>query len=233
MRCRVCDHPGLTPLWPDAGGNQWARCTACGSDTSTARYTPGMYSDAYLSDQLSATGGMDAAREQVRSLIEWFGHHAAECPNRSFLDVGCLEGGALDVAQAHGWSVHGWDCIPAAARPGCTTITPYFAAGFFPQQYSAVMCKDVLEHAPGVRAFLSELAAVTATGGLLLIQTPRPDTFPHPAGYQPAHLFVINPPALEAAVTALGFRVLDRRQWEGTETGPAGFALLARKVDGL
>ena len=233
MRCRVCDSLESAPLWPDAGGNVWTACLLCGSNTSSARYDRGVYDDAYLHTSLERTGGMEAAKAEVRNLIEWFGHHAGECPDRSFLDVGCLEGAALDVAQAHGWSVHGFDVIPAAARPGCTTIHPYFAAGLFPQQYSAVLAKDVLEHVAGPRGFLSELAAATARNGLLLIQTPRPMGVYHPHAHQKSHLFIISPLALEMAVTSLGFRVLDKRHWGATETGPAGQAILLRKVDGL
>lgn len=233
MRCRICDGNEFLPLWTDTDGYDWRSCLLCGSHVSTTQYWASSYTDEYLTVSLEHTGGMDAAREQVRSLIEWFDHHRGECPTRDFLDVGCLEGAALDVAQEHDWSVHGFDVIPAAARPGCTTIHPYFAAGLFPQQYSAVMCKDVFEHVEGPRAFLSELAAVTARNGLLMIQTPRPMAYCHPHAYQKSHLFIIAPPALELAVTALGFRVIDKRTWAGTDSGPAGQALLCRKVDGL
>ena len=92
MRCRICDSPESTPLWADTGGNIWRRCLLCGSDTSSVSYSAPHYSDEYLTSSLARTGGMDAAREQVRSLIEWFGHHKGGCPDRSFLDVGCLEG---------------------------------------------------------------------------------------------------------------------------------------------
>ncbi len=233
MRCRVCDGGELVPLWVDAGGNQWSRCALCGSDTSSGDYPAALYTDEYLTGSLARTGGMDEARSQVRSLIEWFGHYRKECGGKDFLDVGCLEGAALDEAAAHDWSVHGWDRIAAAARPGCTTITPHFAAGFFPQQYHAVLCKDVIEHAPGWRGFLAELTAVTVPNGLLLIQTPRPMDRPDPTCYQPAHLFIVAPPVLERAAVASGFTVLDRREWEGTATGPAGQAWLLRKTDGM
>lgn len=233
MRCRICDGDEFLPLWHDGDGYEWWACLLCGSHVSTARYNPAVYSDEYLTTALVHTGGMEKAKEQVRSLVEWLDHHKEGCVGHDLLDVGCLEGAMLAVGQEHGWSIHGWDKIPAAHRPGCTTITPYFAAGFFGQQFDAVTCKDVIEHVEGFRAFLSELAAVTARGGLLLIQTPRPMAHYHPHAHQKSHLFIISLPALELAVLSLGFRVLDKRHWTATETGPAGQAILLRKIDGL
>jgi hypothetical protein len=229
--CKICGVCALKYLWSDAGRNLWFRCSTCGSDSSSAAYDPTHYSDTYLADALTKTGGFEAAKEQVRSNIEWFDHYKGHCGGLDFLDVGCLEGGAMAVAADHGWRVHGWDVMEAARRDGCTTIHPHFAASLFPQVYHAVLAKDVLEHVEGWRGFLSELTAVTARNGILQIQTPRPMDWNSPTCYQPAHLFVIYPAALERAVRDLGFTVLDRRQWDGTDTGPAGQALLLRLED--
>jgi SAM-dependent methyltransferase len=216
--CRACGAGGLTPLWADYGGFQWHRCGGCGSDSSEAPYNPAIYDAGYLTGALANTGGFDAARAQVRSNIEWYAHHAP--PGRDFLDVGCLEGAGLAEAAAQGWRVHGWDCIPAAAREGCTTISPHFTAALFPRQYHAVFCKDVIEHVPGWRGFLAELAAVTAPGGLLQVQTPTPMATNHPDAYQPAHLVVLAPGVLESEARRHGLVPLDRRLWGPTEADP-------------
>jgi hypothetical protein len=229
--CRVCGSSRLAPLWKDWGGNLWRRCTACGSDSSEATYPADHYTEKYLTDSLAKTGGLDAAKEQVRSNIEWLDHYKDKCGGLDFLDVGCLEGAALMVAGEHGWRVHGFDVMPAAAQPGCTTIHPYFAASLFPQLYHAILCKDVLEHVEGWRGFMSELTAVTHRNGIVQLQTPRPMDEPSTTCYQPAHLFIIAPAELERAVRDLGFTILDRRQWDGTETGPAGQALLLQLSD--
>ena len=229
--CKVCGVSALSPLWQDTGVNQWHRCGACGSDSSEATYPQGHYTDDYLTSSLERTGGIEKAKEQVRSNIEWFGHYRDRCGGKDFIDVGCLEGAAMMVAADHGWSVHGFDVMEAARRPGCTTIHPYFAASLFPQCYDAVFCKDVLEHVEGWRGFLSELTAVTAKNGLLQLQSPRPmDTNSAPC-YQPAHLFIVSPATLERAMRDLGFTVLDKRIWDGTDTGPAGQALLLHLTD--
>jgi uncharacterized protein (DUF779 family) len=229
--CKVCGVSALTPLWKDYGGNQWHRCGACGSDSSEATYPPDHYTDEYLTSSLARTGGIEAAKEYVRSNIEWFDHHKDKCGGLDFLDVGCLEGAAMMVAAEHGWRVHGFDVIEAARQPGCSTIHPYFAASLFPQVYHAVMCREVLEHVEGWRGFLSELAAVTARNGILQLQTPRPMATNSPTCYQPAHLFIVSPAALERAVRDLGFTILDSRQWEGTDVGPAGQGWLLHLTD--
>jgi hypothetical protein len=152
--CKVCGVSALSPLWKDTGGNQWHRCGACGSDSSEATYPPDHYTDDYLVKSLERTGGIEAAKEYVRSNIEWFDHHKDKCGGLDFLDVGCLEGAAMMVAAEHGWRVHGFDVIEAARQPGCSTIHPYFAASLFPQVYHAVMCREVLEHVEGWRGFI-------------------------------------------------------------------------------
>lgn len=231
MFCRVCGVSKLRPLWKDMGGHLWRRCESCGSDSSEARYDPAMYDNGYLVESLKRTGGLDAAKEQVRSNIEWFDHYKTHCGGLDFLDVGCLEGAAMMVAQDHGWRVHGFDVIEEARQPGCSTIYPYFAASLFPQLYHAVLCKDVLEHVEGWRGFVSELTAVVHRNGILQLQTPRPMDEQSPTCYQPAHLFIISPNELERAMRDLGFTILDKRQWDGTDTGPAGQALLLQLTD--
>ncbi len=225
MRCRVCGMDGLAKLWDDAAG-PWFRCVACGSDSADRPYPAGMYAAGYVASEVAATGGEAARRLEVRSNCDWFPHYKHLCGGMDFLDVGCCDGAAMHVMQDLGWSVHGFDVTADAARPGCTTINPYFAASLFPQQYHAVLCREVLEHVEGPRQFLNELAAATRPGGLLQVQTPRPCVTQEGIAYQPAHLQIYSPPALELALREAGFRVLDRRMW------PVGQALLLHKADG-
>jgi hypothetical protein len=226
IACRLCGSPDTHYLWSD-GDNGWQRCLACGSDSSDGSYPRDLYTDDYLADEVAATGGMAERRKQVESNIDWFGHFKKQVHGRDFLDVGCLEGAALDLAHERGWSVHGWDCIKAAERPGCTTIAPYFAASLFPQRYHAIHCREVLEHNETPRQFLVEMNAALHKPGLLQIQTPRPWHKPDPIPYQRVHLQLYSPTLLELEVTRLGFRVLDRRFWD------AGQAWMLLKVDGF
>jgi hypothetical protein len=225
--CRICGHPETYLLWDDDGGNLWRRCLACGSDSSNGDYPRDLYQSGYLAAEVALTGGMDARKEQLRSNIEWFSHYKQEVNGRDFLDVGCLEGAGMAVAQEHGWSVHGWDCCEDARKDGCTTIAPYFAASLFPQRYHAILCREVIEHNETPRQFLTEVHAALHKPGLLQIQTPRPWHEPDPIPYQRAHLQLYSPLALELEVLRLGFHVLDRRFWN------AGQAWMLLKVDGF
>lgn len=222
--CRVCSSAEIAPLWKDFGGDQWWRCGGCNSDSSDSTFQASQYDQRYLSESLTMTGGMEAAKEQVRSNCSWFDNYAGK-PGRAFLDVGHLEGAALAVMQQGNWSVHGFDINPAAAVPGCTTIAPFFAAHFFPQRYDAILCKDVLEHVSGWRQLLVEMTAALNRDGLLQLQTPTPWHEPHGIPYQAAHLQLFSPKALESAVCRLGYTVLDRRFWD------MGQALLLRLTD--
>lgn len=170
------------------------------------------------------SGGFEGARAQIAANCSWFQHHAAR-KGMDFLDVGCLEGAAMTEMQALGWSVHGFDINPACARPGCTTIAPFFAAHLFPRRFDAIFCKDVIEHVPGWRQLLAEMTAALYKDGLLQLQTPTPWHEPHGIPYQPPHYHLFSKIALENAVRGLGYAIVDRRDWD------MGQALMLRLAD--
>jgi 2-polyprenyl-3-methyl-5-hydroxy-6-metoxy-1,4-benzoquinol methylase len=190
---------------------------ACGSDSTTGdvqTIVSTSYNREFLDHHKNITGGtIQAALEIMRSNLDWFADHRASMPGNSFLDVGHCEGSALYGMQERGFAVHGFDIIPECCLGTHTTIAPFFAASLFPQRYSAVMAREVIEHIDPWRQFLNELYDVTAQGGFCQIQTPRPTAKPNPIGHQERHLQLFSPYLLRAECERRGFRVVDFRLW--------------------
>jgi Methyltransferase domain len=216
MRCRLCHSAELTRLTFELPANcpAWFRCGACGSDTADEGYNPAWYGPTSSLDHVRHTGGIERCREQVRSNCEWFGHHHQLGSDRTFLDVGCGDGAALDVMQSLNWSVHGFD----VARPHYfgphVTVAPCFHRWLFPRRYAAVLCREVLEHVECPDLLLHELHGVCVPGGLVQVQTPIPVEYAHPIPHHPQHLFLASPRRLREMLRTAMLDVIDERHWE-------------------
>lgn len=220
--CRVCSEKTLHYLWDDAGGGKWFRCLACGSDSSSRGRadTESMYNAEYIKTHHGGHSD-EYLLQELRANLDWFVDW--KC-GKDFLDVGCCEGMAMKGMADRGFSVHGFDVIPEAARPGCTTIAPVFRAGLFPQKYQAVLCREVIEHVDTPMQFITDLANVTCGGGFLQLQTPRPTAEMNLIGYQAAHICLLSPWWIRYWLERLGFEIKDYRLWE------QGQAWMCRKL---
>lgn len=134
---------------------------------------------------------------------------------RSFLDVGCGYGFAPDAwrrmvgPDAVGIELARYGRI-GAAQLGVTIHDRLL--GQIPElegrRFDVVQAIEVIEHVPDTRAFLADLGAMLAPGGVLALSTPSAD-FIHPNNY-PAemmgllspgfHTFLFSKKALEAAL---------------------------------
>lgn len=214
--CRACSESTIHMLWQDHGQAYWYRCLSCGCDSSSNNYalTKKIYNANYIHTH---HGGADSQylMDQLHTNLEWFvDWKVKEQVGPCFLDVGCCEGTAMRGMADRGYSVHGFDVIPEAAQPGCSTIAPSFSAGLFPQKYHAVLCREVIEHVDSPMQFMTELANVTAHGGFLQLQTPRPTETFNPIGYQAAHICLLSPLFIRYWLERLGFEIKDYRLWD-------------------
>lgn len=214
--CRACSETTIHPLWQDGGNAYWYRCLSCGCDSSSNNYslTKDMYTGEYINTH---HGGADDAYlvDQLRSNLDWFvDWRVKDEVGKDFLDVGCCEGTAMRGMAERGFAVHGFDVIPEAAQPGCSTIASSFSAGLFPQKYHAVLCREVIEHVDTPMQFMTELANVTAKGGFLQLQTPRPTAEFNAIGYQRAHICLLSPMFVRYWLERLGYEIKDYRIWE-------------------
>lgn len=221
MVCRACSESTLTPLWQDHEGCQWYRCLFCGSDTAARNYSDikHRYNGEYLKKHHNCEDSEELDR-LIRPNLDWFvDWKVKDDVGKDFLDVGCCEGSGLKGMAERGFSVHGFDVIPEAHREGCTTIAPVFMASLFKQKFHAVLCREVIEHVETPMQFITELYHVTAKGGFLQIQTPRPDPGNNQHAYQWAHLVILSPFWIRYWVEKLGFEIKDYRIYGDIEGG--------------
>lgn len=214
-RCRVCHSTDTAPLPFEVPANEgrWVRCAACGSDTNSFDYDPGGYGNDYAGRHRAHIGGPEAARREVSSNCEWFGHHHTLTGN-DFLDVGCADGAALGYMAVLGWSVHGFDVAPPDYGGPHVTVAPAFNRWLFPRRYDAVMCREVLEHVECPRLLLAELHGVTLPGGLVQVQTPKPCERFYGHIYQSPHLFIASVPQLLRMLDEALLDVVESREWD-------------------
>lgn len=215
MYCRACYSSDLAPVPftvpPEAG--EWFRCRACGSDTAAHGYDGTIYNQTYMTTHAADAHDPARMREQVASNCDWYDHHAKNLPTRDFLDVGCADGAALTVMQGFGWMVHGFDVFPPVYAGPHVTVGKVFSRWLFPRRYAAVLCREVVEHVESPDLMLHELHGVAYPGGLVQVQTPRPQDAYHPIVYQLAHLVVIHPLQLQKMLKGAMLDVLDSREW--------------------
>jgi len=98
---------------------------------------------------------------------------------RSFLDVGCNLGFAVEAARRLGLEAEGIDVDDAAlalaaetfpgARFQTMTVQAMAATG---RRFATVYCSEVLEHVRDIRGFAAALAALVDDGGVLFLTTP-------------------------------------------------------------
>ena len=100
-----------------------------------------------------------------------------------FLDVGCSTGALMAAARDLGFDVYGLDANPHMAARARALFGERVTTGYFPDaipaswpSFSVISILDLLEHMVEPRAFLAELRARLADGGLLLVQVPNFDS---------------------------------------------------------
>lgn len=183
MKCRACGSPQLqynchVETVPD---RYWLRCHDCGSLTSTYTYaeTSLHYVEAYIRANTD-----DAGRVEHQKAF-WYHRDTFErlaAVDRTFLDVGCLEGVGMDTMRLAGWDCWGFDVIAglpeyvASRSPesvGRIKIAADFRADRFDRQFGAILSSETIEHVERPVQFTRELAAALLPGGTLIIQTPR------------------------------------------------------------
>ncbi len=228
-RCYLCHSRNVGPLpfhMPDAVTSPltgqvfvtgtWVRCRDCGSDTNGVEYRATNYTPE-LADGHAANGGGPEAQEQHLSYnCDLFSRWAGTLPDQTFLDVGCCDGAGLRAMAKRGWAVHGFDVFPPPYMGVHITVSPVFSRWLFPRRYSAIMCREVLEHVVYPEMLTRELTAACLPGGMVQLQTPAPlDTLTVAHVYQEPHLFIPSPKWIGSVVADMGVEVVERLDWDG------------------
>jgi SAM-dependent methyltransferase len=137
------------------------------------------------------------------------------------LDLGCGRGELLEALRDAGVEAQGVDSDPAmvaACRrlglPAAVGDALATLRGRTPGSLGAVTCIHVFEHLPAAAwmSIVEAAAAALRPGGLLLVESPNPDSLRVGAGLfwaDPTHRAPVHPQALEFVLRALGFEVLE------------------------
>lgn len=240
MPCPICQ-AGTEP-YITQGENHLVRCQGCGLVYMDPPPAPmdvqAMYADTYN----GATGSyftkvdrkLKRSRHRMRRLARMSGGGAG----RSFLDVGSNGGFMVEAAREAGFKAAGLEPDGAAIA---------WAKQHFPhnrylhglleetdlggEQFDAIYCSEVIEHAPDSNRFVAALAAALKIGGLLYLTTPdighwrRPrDITQWDAFCPPSHCIYFSPANLTRLLQRYGFKV----EWRALSFKP-GIKLIARK----
>jgi 2-polyprenyl-3-methyl-5-hydroxy-6-metoxy-1,4-benzoquinol methylase len=199
----------------------FARCATCG----LRRLEP-LPSEAQLEAHYAGraqSGNYEPSRAPERDaglvlVVDFAERHGARA-GRLF-DVGCFDGGLLDVAAARGWEGWGLELQPEAAReanrrhPGrVVQSTVEGFGGLEPGAYDLVTAIGLVEHLRDPRRLFEIAAAGLKPGGLLVIQTPNADSLPAkllgrywPPIAPPEHTYYFGTSTLKRASRALGLQ---------------------------
>jgi SAM-dependent methyltransferase len=139
----------------------------------------------------------------------------------SLLDVGCAAGYLMDIAAMLGWKPHGLEVSSysadlAARRFGAERVFagPLTRSGIAPESFEAMTMTDMLEHTTDVNDTLAAAWALLRPGGLLLITTPRLDSWsaffmrsrwPH---FKEEHVVLFTRDGLSRQLERAGFELI-------------------------
>ena len=225
VTCPVCAARGWRPLYTRLGW-RYVRCEGCGlrrldplpteaelESHYACRARSGNYEPRYAPER-------DVGLEQVLDFAEGIGAR----PGRLF-DVGCFDGGLLDLAARRGWEGWGLELQEDAAaearrkhpdRIAQSTVEQF--EGLAGREYDLITAIGLVEHLRDPRRLFELAAEGLRPGGLLVIQTPNATSLPArllgrywPPIAPPEHTYYFDPATLRRACTAVGLRAVTAR----------------------
>jgi len=232
MPCPLCGNTDYRPVTTTATVNVYV-CRVCGLSrtfprhptTATELYTPDYHRQhSYLADPLNervACMRLDMLRRLKPAA-------------RTFLDVGCATGYAVQLARDHGWESYGTDISEFATdyarreRHLTNIYTGSLAEARLPScHFDIIYCHHVLEHMPDPLENLREMHRLLKPDGVLFVSVPNLRSVKHwlrgDAWYTPYHLYNYDADTLRLMIGRSGFRIL--RLW----TDSPGFVPLRRR----
>jgi SAM-dependent methyltransferase len=193
VRCNLCRADDYTVLFPKGAAqlHQIVRCNHCGL----------MYANPQESvdcDIYTADDRLKAYQDWVEASSQYFVKQHVQLPDQEeiihmlnnlfpergkLLEIGSYLGVFLNRIRADGWDVRGLEPDPGPAnhsrsKYGLEVIGEFLPnAGFSDDEFDAVIMLHVIEHVPNPVEILHEIHRILKTDGVLIVETPRFDSF--------------------------------------------------------
>ena len=211
VRCGICKLVRLDPIPTDEQLAEYYR----------GRFESGNYEPAKAAERLPTLRGV-------------FSEFETRGPGRVF-DIGCFDGGLLDVAAEAGWETWGLDYqgaaveIAKANHPGRVTVGSLEDYEPPRQDFDVVTGVGVIEHLRQPDSLARFAGDALRPGGLLVVQTPDHGSLPSallgrywPPIAPPEHIWYFNRRNLIRLLTDAGFEGFRvRSHWKQLRIGYA------------
>ncbi len=229
MNCPICANDTSTPFGTK-NGYTLERCTRCDSlyvnPMPSAAELAAFYQDYHKTAQYRAklASKIRRAKNRIRR-IQW------RRQGKSFIDVGCNVGFAVEAARRLGFEAIGVDVdevaineargLFPAARFEVADVLDLAASG---EVFDVVYCSEVVEHLADPGPFVAALRQILAPGGRSFITTPNiahrslpDDLMTSDEIRPPEHLLYFTPDSLRGLLERAGFRST-QIQWTNKPT---------------
>lgn len=164
-------------LYTDAYSSEVIKCKSCGLVYAKRRLNNkglAIYWDKYSSRVHTSDETMTAKRDKMYLLdfnyIDDF--ISREKLAKKVLDVGCGEGGFLDIFKAHGYATYGVEYGHEAAKIAGTrhkVIDGSLPELTINEKFDLVVFRGVLQYLPNVKDYINKAYSLIKDGGLLFI----------------------------------------------------------------
>ena len=231
VKCVTCHDESWRHLYHRQGWD-FARCTTCGLVRLDPIPTNDQLADHYGARFESGNYEPSKSVERLSTLCGVFDEFATRRSGRIF-DVGCFDGGLLDIAADAGWETWGLDYqgpaveIAQAKHPGRIAVGPLESYEPPRGDFDVVTGVGVIEHLRQPDAFTRFAAKALKPGGLLVVQTPDRGSLPAmvlgrywPPVAPPEHIWYFNRTNLRRLLGEAGFETLQvRAHWKPLRIG--------------
>ena len=251
--CPLCGESTARPV-TRGGGLRFCRCRTCRSVYQNPRpaneRVGEFYNAGYFGTDAIESGYTDyygTLQEQKETAV-WLWNQIdalAGSPIGRVLDVGCGSGEFLREGVRRGRECWGVDPVIPRNREGFRFVQGHFPLPGSPiaGKFDLVVFNDTFEHFPDLRMVLAEAVRLTRKGGIVLLNTPDPDSWiarlsgPGWISLKREHLVLISGQAMSRLLTEAGlteFRRVPSKQivtWDYLEprlrkASPIGAALV-------
>ena len=233
VTCPTCHGQTWSRLYHRQGWT-FVRCATCALVRLDPIPTDGQLAVHYGARFESGNYEPAKAAERLPTLRGVFAEFASQEPGRIF-DVGCFDGGLLDIASEAKWETWGLDFQGPAVDIARTKHPGHIAVGSLEtyepprRDFDVVTGVGVIEHLRQPDAFARFAANSLRPGGLLVVQTPDRGSWPArllgrywPPIAPPEHIWYFNRANLIRLLTEAGFEGFRvRSHWKRLRIGYA------------